>query len=95
MKASRRRLQALLSAKDFPAEVLTGVPVVEIKGDTEAIVIRHRGVIAYDTQEIRIATSLGTLTLHGASLIISRMNRERIQVRGTVFCVQFGEEPSC
>ena len=95
MKNSRRRLQELLGAGDFPAEILTGVPVIEIKGDTETVVINHRGILSYQEDAVRIASGLGPICIRGKDLVIYRMNRERIQLRGSVLAVLLGEELEC
>lgn len=94
MKNARTRAQALLAAADFPGEILTGVPVVELKGTAEAVVLCHRGVVAYGPEEVRIATALGVLRIRGAGLTIFRMNRERIVVHGKIASVELGG-PSC
>lgn len=95
MKHSRRLFQELLSAADFPAELLTGVPVIEIKGDTDAVVIRHRGILSYGSDSVQIASSLGRITVRGRELVIYRMNRERIEIKGAVLAVCFGEDAGC
>lgn len=94
MKHARTRAQALLAAADFPGEILTGVPVVELKGTAEAVVLCHRGVVAYGPEEVRIATALGVLRVRGEGLTIFRMNRERIVVHGKIASVELGG-PSC
>lgn len=94
MKNLRSKAQAVLAAADFPGEILTGVPVVELKGTTEAVVLCHRGVVAYGPEEVRIASSLGTLRVRGEDLTIFRMNRERIVVHGKIASVELGG-PSC
>ena len=91
MKRSRILAQAFLSSADFPGEILTGVPVVELKGTAEAVILSHRGIIAYDPATIRIATSIGTLTVLGTGLIIFRMNRERLTLHGEISGIQYGE----
>ena len=93
MKEARSKAQGILAAADFPGEILTGVPVVEIKGTSEAVVICHRGVIGYEPEELRIASSLGPIRIRGAGLTIFRMNRERIVLHGKVCSVELGEKP--
>ena len=95
MKNPRRVVQELLGAGDFPAELLTGVPMIEIKGDTAVTVIRHRGILSYDVERVEIGSSLGRITVRGRDLVIFRMNRERIQLQGSVRSVELGEEPGC
>lgn len=90
MRGARKVFQKLLTEADFPGEIITGVPVVEIKGDSEASVIHHRGLIAYDPAEIRVGSALGPVVLIGEAMTIFRMNRERITVHGTVYQVQLG-----
>ena len=92
MKQARTVAQGLLNAADFPGEILTGVPVVELKGRAEAVVIQHRGIVAYDEGEVRIASSIGPVTVSGAGLRICRMNRERIVLRGEIQWVRIGAE---
>ncbi len=84
MKRARNKAQRILSCADFPGEILTGVPVVELKGVSEAVVLNHRGVIAYDAAEVRIASAIGSVVVVGAGLLIRRMNRERIVLNGTI-----------
>lgn len=94
MKQAREKAQGLLNALDFPGEILTGTPVVEIKGSSEAVVLNHRGVSGYDDTLVRIASCLGTIRISGEKLRIFRMNRERIVVQGRISCVRIGAE-SC
>ena len=93
MKQLRDRAQGVLAAADFPGEILTGVPVVELKGRAEAVVINHRGVVAYGPEEVRIASALGPVRVRGQELTIFRMNRERIVLHGRIAAVELGEQP--
>ncbi len=86
----RTAAQRILTCADFPGEILTGVPVVELKGGSEAVVLNHRGVIAYDEKEVRIASALGPVSVVGAELRIRRMNRERIVLNGKIRRVELG-----
>lgn len=95
MGQARRKLQTVLNARDFPAEILTGVPVVEIKGDAEAVVVCHRGILAYGEDRVQIATSIGPVVIEGAHLEIFRMNRERIVLHGKVLRVSVGGTGIC
>jgi len=91
VKQARTAAQRILAAADFPGEILTGVPVVELKGTAEAVVLGHRGVIAYEPAELRIASSLGPVVICGDELRIRRMNRERIVLLGKIRRVELPE----
>lgn len=90
MKHARTFAQRILTCADFPGEILTGVPAVELKGASEAVILNHRGVVSYDEQEVRIASALGTVAVQGTGLRIRRMNRERIVLNGTIRRVELG-----
>ena len=84
MRERRQKLQSALNRADFPGEILTGVPVVEIHGTTEAVILNHQGVLAYGSEEILVASSIGTVSLEGEGMEIFRMNRERIVLHGRI-----------
>ena len=95
MSKTRRFFQSALSAADFPGEILTGVPTVEVHGDSEATVVNHCGILAYDIEQICIGSVLGTVRIAGKKLSIYRMNRERITVHGKICIIQIGEDVQC
>ena len=92
MKHVSSAAQELLYRADFPAEILTGIPVIEIKGRSEVVILSHRGILSYGETEIRVASKLGTITISGDSLRVHRMNRERIVLHGSVSLVRIGAE---
>ena len=95
MAKGRRWVQTVLNAADFPAEILTGVPVVEIHGDSEAVVLNHRGVLCYDETQSAVASCLGPVRIRGGGLEIHRMDRGRIVIHGRVDRVELGRGAGC
>ena len=75
------------------ASILTGVPVIELKGQSEAVILRHRGIVAFQNDAVRIASSVGVLVVFGSDLTIFRMNRERIILHGRISRVEIGAQP--
>ena len=95
MQEKRQRLQTVLNAGDFPGEILTGVPVIEVHGSSEAVIIRHRGILSYEPEQIRVGSALGPVLVTGSDLKVFRMNRERIVLHGRICSVCLEEEASC
>lgn len=91
MKANGNRQGRILRAVGLPLELLSGLPVVELKGGQEAVVIHHRGIDAYDPCEVRVLSGIGTVRIGGEGLRIGQMNRERIVIVGTVREIRLGE----
>ncbi len=84
MPEKRQRIQSALNAGDFPGEILTGVPVAELHGTSEAVILNHRGVLAYAPERICVGSSIGPMIVEGERLEIYRMNRERIVLHGRI-----------
>lgn len=93
MGSPRTLAQSILNAADFPGEILTGIPTVEIKGSAETVVIGHRGIVAYREELVRVATAIGPVCIRGRGLTIFRMNRERLVLHGRVLQVELEETP--
>ncbi len=86
----QKALRRLVRQVDIPMEIMTGDPVVELKGRQEAVVIRHRGLCLLSDTEVRVATSRGTVRLFGSDLRLGQINRERICVLGCLDRVELG-----
>lgn len=86
----RRYLQRLATAADLPAEPLPWVPLVEIAGDSRVLIEHHRGVVEYDTKQIRIKVSYGQVCVSGCNLQLAQMSRSQLIITGTIqsVCVQ-------
>ncbi len=93
MSKTRSIAQSLLNRADYPGEILTGVPVIEIKGVSETVILQHSGIIAYQRDAVKIASKLGVVVVSGENLEIFRMNRERIILHGTISRVEIGAQP--
>jgi sporulation protein YqfC len=95
MQGIRQIAQNILSAADFPTEILYGIPIIEIHGNQETIIIHHKGVLSYDESEIDVSTEIGTLHVCGSELFIFQMNRERIVIHGRINSVSIMATGKC
>lgn len=68
----------------IPPEVLTGLPVVEMTGDSAVLIEQHHGISAYSEEEVCIKVNLGILCVSGAGLTIRVMNHEKIVIYGKI-----------
>ena len=95
MQGIRQIAQNILSAADYPTEILYGIPIIEIHGNQETIIIHHKGVLSYDESEIDVSTEIGTLHVCGSELFIFQMNRERIVIHGRIKSVSIMATGKC
>ena len=84
-----RQLLAQASEKlELPADIIAGLPRVELVGNGECSVEPHNGLLEYTTEQIKVSTQIGEICVEGKHLQIKRMNSERITICGTVCCVR-------
>lgn len=86
----RRRSAAEKVAQVFslPADAVAGLPLIELVGDHQLRVERHRGILAYDPNEIHIGGGRLTIRVRGLNLELKTMNRGELLIEGQVFSVE-------
>lgn len=87
MNKVRRLFLKAAQALDLPADILAGVPRVELIGGQECSVEPHQGLREYTKEKISVATTIGIVAIIGSNLEVKRMNAQRITVSGHVFQV--------
>lgn len=56
--------------------------LAELYGPDRLLVERHRGILSYSTECIRIGSSWGTLVVEGEGLSLCCMSRSQLVIRG-------------
>lgn len=86
----RRRSAAEKLAQVFslPADAVAGLPLLELTGDRQLRVERHRGILAYGPQEIHIGGGKMTIRVRGLDLELKVMNRVELLITGQIFAVE-------
>lgn len=77
-------IQHLADRTDLETESLPGQPVVEIAGDRRVLIERHRGVIEYGPERIRVRVSYGSLCVSGCGLELVRMSHQQLVIAGRI-----------
>lgn len=86
----RRRSAAEKVAQAFslPADAVAGLPLIQLTGDHQLRVERHRGILAYDPQEVHIGGGRVTIRVKGLELELKTMNRGELLIEGQIFSVE-------
>lgn len=82
MKHIRGLCEDLTDRLELPREAVGGEAKLTMWGDRRLLIENHRGVLAYGTEEIRVAAGRRQLVVRGAQLYMSAMNREELLVCG-------------
>ena len=92
MNRARKILADAAERLELPAEVLAGVPKMELTGFQQFSIELHKGLMEYEKDRISIESDLGPILILGSGLTIQLMNRQRITIRGKLFAVELQKE---
>lgn len=91
MNRAKRILTGAADFLDLPADILAGLPKMEIIGFREFSIEPHHGLLEYDKECIGIKSDLGRICVLGADLTIKLMNSRRISICGKLMSIELRE----
>ena len=77
-------LQHLADRTELEGEPLPGCPVVELAGDRRVLIERHKGVMEYGTERIRVQVSYGVICIEGCGLELIKMTPQQLVIGGRI-----------
>ena len=83
-----RLLEKAAEAFDLPADVIAGVPRLELVGDRELRMENHRGILAYGTKEIHVSGGVFGVKICGDALELRVMNTLELLITGQISSIQ-------
>ena len=72
--------ERLAARAELDTEPVPAQPIIEIGGDTRVLV----GVQAYCPEEILIGLRFGQVRICGHNMVLTRMSREQLLIRGKI-----------
>ena len=69
---------------DLPADVVAGLPRLELVGDRQLYLEHHTGILAYSTGQIDVNTAGGVLRVTGEGLTLLAMTGEALRIGGRI-----------
>ena len=91
MAAAGKWLQELSQKLELPADILAGVPRMELIGSELFTMEPHKGLLEYERTKICISSAIGVVQVHGSGLGIKLMNYTQITISGKICRVSVGE----
>ena len=74
---------------DLPADVIAGLPHLEMIGGRQLFLEQHKGLLAYSDTAIDIITGTLVVRVRGTGLQLLAMTAEELRVGGTIEAVEF------
>ena len=74
---------------DLPADVVAGLPRLEMVGSRQLYLEHHAGILAYSEEQIGVNTSAGALRVRGEGLSLLAMTAEELRIGGRIAAVEW------
>ena len=82
-------LNSVAELFDLPADVVAGLPHLEMVGSRQLYVENHIGILAYSEEQIDVNTSAGVLRVSGRGLSLLAMTAEELRIGGHIAAVEW------
>ena len=74
---------------DLPADLVAGLPHLEMMGSRQLYLEHHAGILAYSEEQIDVNTSAGALRVRGEGLSLLAMTAEELRIGGRIAAVEW------
>ena len=84
-----RVLDTVAELFDLPADVVVGLPQLEMVGSRQLYLEHHAGILAYSEEQIDVNTPEGILRVRGERLTLTAMTAEELRIGGAIAAVEW------
>ena len=74
---------------DLPADVVAGLPRLELIGSRQLYLEHHTGILAYSQEQVDANTSAGVLRIRGSDLTLLAMTAGELRIGGHIDAVEW------
>jgi sporulation protein YqfC len=82
-------LTAVAELFDLPADVVAGLPRLELVGSRQLYLEHHTGLLGYSREQIDANTAAGVLRVRGEELTLLAMTAEELRIGGRILAVEW------
>lgn len=90
-KGKGRVLESVAELFDLPADVVAGLPRLELVGDRQLYLEHHTGILSYSDTQIDANTVGGVLRVSGEGLTLLAMTAGELRIGGRIQAVAWVE----
>ena len=90
-KREPRVLDTVAELFDLPADVVAGLPRLEMVGGRQLYLEHHTGLLSYTEEQIDANTSAGVLRVKGERLTLMAMTAGELRIGGKIASVEWVE----
>ena len=74
---------------DLPADVVAGLPRLEMVGSRQLYLEHHTGILSYSEEKIDVNTAACALRVRGRNLSLLAMTAEEVRIGGEIAAVEW------
>ena len=82
-------MDGLAELFDLPADVVAGLPRLELVGSRQLYLEHHCGILAYTDRQIDANTPAGVLRIRGEELHLLALTGGELRIGGRIDCVEW------
>ncbi|MCI9119900.1 MAG: sporulation protein [Oscillibacter sp.] len=82
-------LSSVAELFDLPADIVAGLPRLEMVGSRQLYLEHHMGLLAYTEEQIDANTSAGVLRIKGKHLTLMAMTAGELRIGGRIGAVEW------
>lgn len=81
--------EKITKSLQLPQEILLEKLNIEILGNEKMNIINHKGIIYYSSENIRINSTSGLLSIKGKNLLLSTLISEELIIEGEIDSIEY------
>lgn len=74
--------EKILNKLDFPSDISLDLPKIIVVGNREITIENHRGIMAFETNMVKINSRIGAITINGEKFEILFIGETTITISG-------------
>ena len=74
--------EKILNKLDFPSDISLDLPKIIVVGNREITIENHRGIMAFETNMVKINSRIGAITINGEKFEILFIGETTITING-------------
>lgn len=82
-------LETVAELFDLPADLVAGLPHLEMVGSRQLYLEHHTGILSYSEEQIDVNTTGGVLRIRGKRLALLAMTAEELRIGGDITAVEW------
>lgn len=92
MNPRKKVISRMMLSADLDSEFISGLPILEIVGNSRVLIENHQSVTSYSCKEICVKVNYGQIDISGRELTIVKMAKDQLVICGSIQSVHLASK---